>query len=44
MIELNKDFWTKRYRENETGWDVGEITQPLKDYFDQLKNTRIFRF
>jgi thiopurine S-methyltransferase len=41
MIELNKDFWTTRYRENETGWDVGEITQPLKDYFDQLKNKEI---
>ncbi len=41
MIELNKDFWTTRYRENETGWDVGEITQPLKDYFDQLKNKDI---
>ncbi len=41
MIELNKDFWTKRYRENETGWDVGEITQPLKNYFDQLKNKDI---
>jgi thiopurine S-methyltransferase len=38
MIELNKDFWTARYRENETGWDVGEITKPLKDYFDQIKN------
>jgi thiopurine S-methyltransferase len=41
MIELNKDFWTARYRENATGWDVGEITQPLKDYFDQLKNKDI---
>src|SRR4030095_4697097 len=35
---FNKEYWTSRYDENKTGWDVGEITTPLKTYFDQLTN------
>ena len=31
-----KDFWDNRYQTNDIGWDVGEITTPLKDYFDQI--------
>lgn len=38
MMNLNKDFWENRYETNETGWDVGEITTPLKDYIDQIEN------
>lgn len=36
---LNKTYWNKRYLENDFGWDTGEITSPLKSYFDQL-NTK----
>ncbi|AKD04480.1 methyltransferase domain-containing protein [Pontibacter korlensis] len=39
---MNRDFtaayWQQRYQQNQTGWDVGGITQPLRDYFDQLDN------
>jgi methyl halide transferase len=35
---LNKNYWETRYQNNQTGWDAGEITTPLKDYFDQLTN------
>lgn len=38
MIELNKEFWTSRYRDGILGWDAGDITTPLKNYFDQLTN------
>lgn len=38
MKELTKEFWIDRYLNNETGWDIGEISTPLKEYFDQLKN------
>lgn len=31
-------FWTARYQENRTGWDIGYPSTPLKAYFDQLKN------
>jgi methyl halide transferase len=35
-MELNKTYWETRYQNNETGWDAGTITTPLKDYIDQL--------
>ena len=31
-------FWTERYQKNQTGWDIGYPSTPLKAYFDQLKN------
>ena len=37
-MNLDKDYWSTRYQENQTSWDVGEITTPLKNYFDQLTN------
>ncbi|HIP26831.1 MAG TPA: SAM-dependent methyltransferase [Flavobacteriaceae bacterium] len=42
-MNLNKDFWSKRYKENQIGWDTGAITTPLKEYIDQLtdKNCKI---
>ncbi|MBL4593477.1 MAG: methyltransferase domain-containing protein [Flavobacteriales bacterium] len=33
-----KKFWDKRYQDNDIGWDVGEITTPLKTYFNQLED------
>jgi len=30
--------WQKRYEDQDTGWDIGYISTPLKTYFDQLKN------
>jgi len=35
------EYWSERYRKDEIGWDVGGITTPLKDYFDQLDNKEI---
>lgn len=37
----DKTYWTGRYLKNETGWDIGHISTPLKTYFDQLKNKEI---
>jgi thiopurine S-methyltransferase len=31
-------YWENRYVDNQTGWDLGEISPPLKSYFDQLNN------
>ncbi|MCG9970755.1 TPMT family class I SAM-dependent methyltransferase [Christiangramia crocea] len=33
---VNKEFWSGRYRENKTGWDIGHISTPIKEYIDQL--------
>lgn len=38
MISLDKDYWNNRYINNETGWDIGYVSNPLKNYFDQLDN------
>ncbi|MDQ3191635.1 MAG: TPMT family class I SAM-dependent methyltransferase [Bacteroidota bacterium] len=37
-MELNRDFWNSRYKSFDTGWDIGEVSTPLKNYFDQLKD------
>ncbi len=39
--KLNKDYWSNRYQNNETGWDIGSPSRPLKDYIDQLENKNI---
>ena len=32
------EFWTTRYKESRTGWDIGYPSTPLKKYIDQLEN------
>ncbi len=41
MNELGKEYWTDRYKTNETGWDLGAVSTPLKEYFDQIENKEI---
>lgn len=41
MNELDQDFWQARYDEQATGWDVGTVSRPLKEYIDQLKDKTI---
>lgn len=38
---LSSAYWNNRYVENDFGWDAGDITTPLKAYFDQLNNKSI---
>ncbi|APZ48032.1 SAM-dependent methyltransferase [Polaribacter reichenbachii] len=37
-MNLSKDFWGNKYKTNKIGWDLGDISNPLKSYFDQLTN------
>ena len=37
-LELNQTYWTNRYLNDQTGWDIGYVSTPLKSYFDQLEN------
>lgn len=37
MIQ-NNDFWEQKYVDNNIGWDLGSVSEPLKIYFDQLEN------
>ena len=40
-MELTPFFWEDRYLKNETGWDLGSVSPPLKNYFDQLSDKSI---
>ena len=41
MIVLNNNFWNNKYLTSNIGWDVGEITTPIKEYIDQINNKRL---
>jgi len=43
MDTLNQAYWEERYKNDDTAWDMGSITPPIKQYIDQLqdKNIRI---
>lgn len=38
---MNKEFWSARYKEKQTGWDIGEVSWPLKEYIDQLEDRNL---
>jgi len=35
---MNGNDWNEKWELNQTGWDIGHISTPLKEYFDQIKN------
>ncbi len=35
------NYWTQRYKEERTGWDIGYPSPPLKEYIDQLENKNL---
>jgi len=35
-MKLDQAYWEKRYQTAQTGWDIGYVSTPLKEYFDQL--------
>lgn len=37
-MDLSKKAWDNRYQNKDIGWDLGEVSTPLKAYFDQLEN------
>src|SRR5579871_4193197 len=34
-------YWDQRYREGDTGWDMGGVSPPLRHYFEQLPDKDI---
>ena len=38
---LSSGYWDNRYLHEQTGWDIGYVSTPLKEYFDQLNNKHI---
>lgn len=40
-MNLSEGFWVNKYKTNKIGWDLGDISPPLKAYFDQLENKEL---
>ncbi len=40
-VPLDKNYWNKRYQNSDFGWDLGEISPPLKHYFNTLQNKNL---
>lgn len=41
MEQLNDEFWSTRYEQHQTGWDLHKASPPLKEYINQLTNKEI---
>lgn len=35
-MELNETYWTNRYLEKSTGWDIGYAAPPIVDFTDKI--------
>lgn len=35
---MDEVYWSKRYKNNETGWDIGEVSKPLLKLFDHIES------
>ena len=40
-MKLTNQYWDYRYKQHQTGWDIGYISAPLKEYFDQLTDNKL---
>jgi SAM-dependent methyltransferase len=38
--KFGKDFWSDRWKKEETSWDMGSVSTPLKEYIDSITNDR----
>jgi SAM-dependent methyltransferase len=38
MHTLDDNFWSSRYEQQQTGWDLQKVSPPLQAYIDQLKS------
>lgn len=37
-LPLDKTYWDNQYQANATGWDLGQISPPIKSYIDTIQN------
>lgn len=38
---INANYWNSQYKNNETNWDLQQVSPPLKSYFEQIENKNI---
>ncbi len=41
MKKLDKAYWENKYRSDQLGWDMGQVSPPLKAYIDQLSDKTV---
>jgi thiopurine S-methyltransferase len=41
MEALSEQYWKERYQKQETGWDLGEVSPPIKAYFETVENKEL---
>jgi len=41
MDNSEPSYWEEKYKNQQTAWDIGEISSPLKAYIDQLEDKSI---
>src|SRR5690554_573212 len=40
-LKLDESFWSEKYLDGHTGWDIGYVSTPLKEYIDQLTDKEL---
>ncbi len=40
-MNFYETFWNHKYIAGETGWDIGHVSTPIKEYIDQLPNKNL---
>ena len=38
---LGGEYWNQRYLSGQTGWDIGTVSTPIKEYVDQITDKNI---
>ncbi|MEZ7890038.1 MAG: SAM-dependent methyltransferase, partial [Cloacibacterium sp.] len=41
MNQFDQNFWNSRWENGETGWDIGEASSPIAEYFLQVENKEV---
>lgn len=40
-MTLDQSFWSNRYETGQTGWDLGQVSPPIKSYFDEFEDKSV---
>ncbi len=41
MKNDSQSYWNQRYKNGQTGWDIGAVSTPIKEYIDQLNSKEL---
>ena len=41
MTSFDREYWSQRWQEGQTGWDAGSATTPIREYADHLEDKEL---